>query len=87
MTNFKVELLLPEGIAVACLNAVKKQAKEEISRNLFFAYDENKMTDVEKMVSYLSVVKQSEDLISQINEALSSEKSEVTTEEVKDATE
>lgn len=87
MTNFKVELLLPEGIAVACLESIRRKAKEEISRNLFFPNEESGTTDVEKMVSYLSVVKQSEDLISQIKEALTSEKSEVVTEEVKDAAE
>jgi len=72
MTNFKVELLLPEDIAVVCLNAIKSQVLHSCNQNLYEADPaaENTSVDVEKMIAYLTVIKQVEDLTSQIESAI-----------------
>lgn len=72
MTNFKVELLLPEDIAVLCLDAIKSEVLHSCTRRLYVANpnEENESVDIEKMISYLTVIKQIEDLTSQIKSAI-----------------
>lgn len=90
MTNFKVELLLPEDIAVSCLNSLKKHVIRSCANRLYDAEPdhENKNVDIDKMISYLTVIKQIEDLASQIQSAIlknEQELSDLSKQEVVDA--